>query len=57
MVIIQKLDNQLKKTLGELQHEPIYDYIAEMIFEDFNNEEYGDFHQQNFLSTLQGDLL
>ena len=44
-----ELDDQLKKTLGELPHVPIYDYIDELSIE----EECGDIHQQSCSSTLQ----
>ena len=49
-----ELDDQLKKTLGELPHVPIYDYIDELSIEDFKiEEECEDIHQQSCSSTLQ----
>ena len=53
---MHEIDYQLKKRLGELPPEPIYDYIDELSIEDFNNEEEnGDFHHQSCLFTLQNE--
>ena len=50
-----ELDDQLKKRLGELPPEPIYDYIDELSIEAFKieEEECGDIHQQSCSCTLQ----
>ena len=50
-----ELDDQLKKRLGELPPEPIYDYIDELSIEAFKieEEECGDIHQQSCSSALQ----
>ena len=50
-----ELDNQLKKRLGELPLEPIYDCIDELSIKDFNikEEESIDIHKQNCSSELQ----
>ena len=50
-----ELDNQLRKRLGELPLEPIYDCIDELSIKDFNikEEECRDIHKQNCSSELQ----
>ena len=48
-----ELDDKLKKRLGELPPEPIYDYINELSIDDLKIEEGEDIHQQSCSSTLQ----
>ena len=54
-----ELDDQLKKKLGELPPEPIYDYIDELSIEAFKieEEECGDIHQQSCSCTLQEESI
>ena len=53
-----ELDDDLKKRLGELPPEPIYDYINELSIGDLKiEEESEDIHQQSCSSTLQEESI
>ena len=60
MVIVQsvELNDELKKRLGELPPEPIYEYIDELSIDDLKiEEESEDIHQQSCSSTLQEEFI